>query len=664
MKILKILLLFSIIYIIFILYNNHYVSKYDMSTTSITGVIINVNIDSNKTTLEVLGKEKIIIRDYNNFDYKIGDTYTFFGNIIEVSDNTNFNLFNYKTYLLSNKIYYTFTASARTLLDTNTNILYSLKQSVIDRINSYKCSNYLHTFILGDSSYLSDEIISSYQKNGISHLFAVSGMHITLLSTCLFIIFKKIFSINFSYILVSLFLIFYLFLTSFSPSVLRAVLLFLFLYLNKLFKFDFSILQILFFIFILLLVYNPFYIYNLGFQFSFLISFALVYFSKIINNFNNYYLKILITSIISFLSSIPILITNFFEINLVTPFINVVFVPIVSLFLFPLSLITFIFKPLDIIMYNFLYYFENLSIFISNNFYFLITLSKNNIFIIIYIFLIFFILKKMEVLKYKYMILLFILFIIHSNFIKLDDSITFIDVSQGDSTLIIKDGITILVDTGGLDNYSTSKNIIIPYLKSIGIKKIDYLIFTHGDYDHAGSGYDFVSNFKVGRVFFNSYNDTEIEKEIMSYLDSKDISYYKISNELKLKHFTILNYPNEDENEDSLIIVTNINNKNILLMGDAGFETEDKIMLEYLSFEMDILKLGHHGSKNSTSSLFLNFVDPKLAISSAGKNNKFNHPSIEVINRLDDIPHYSTSVYGMIIYNFDKKTLYTSLDHA
>ncbi len=252
-----------------------------------------------------------------------------------------------------------------------------------------------------------------------------------------------------------------------------------------------------------------------------------------------------------------------------------------------------------------------------------------------------------------------------------------IDVGQGDCALIElpKNKGNVLIDTGGIINFNQSewmnkkttfslaKNNIIPFLKSKGIRELDYLILTHGHYDHAGEAINMVEYFKVNRVIFNSGSHNELEKEIMEVLDIKGIPYL-LYNQGKIKldtyNFSFLNhkYP-QDENEDSLILYTILNNYHILLLGDAGIKSEKFLLNTYIMEKMDILKIGHHGSLSATSEEFIKITNPTYAIISAGLNNRFNHPHPEVIKRLDNhnIKYYETAKNGSIQFIFKDKLI-------
>ncbi|MEG1647507.1 MAG: DNA internalization-related competence protein ComEC/Rec2 [Bacilli bacterium] len=657
-------------------------SKYNGSETLFVGTIFNIKIEGNKLSIELRTKETILIRYYIEKKedlkfinkYQLGDTLKVKGILIKPSKNTIFNLFNYQNYLLSKKIYYILEAETINKIKSNTNPFYFLKNSLVKYINSYKSKTYLKTFLLGDNQ-IDENYKKSYQINGISHLFAISGMHITLFSTILLIIFKKIFKKEkFIYILISLFLILYMFLAAFTPSVVRGGLLFIFIYLNKVFKLKLSTLEIFLIILNLMIIKNPYYIYNSGFLFSFTISLYLIIFGKISGKYKHYFTKLLLTSMISFLASIPIVITNYFEINLLSPIINLIFVPLISIVIFPLSLLTLVVPLCDNLLYFLLNLMERLSLLISNIKIFIIILSNINIIMVCgYYILITYILCGFLKQKYFKLIYLGILLFFHTNinYFNKYPFITMIDVGQGDSILINlpHNKGSILIDTGGTVKYKTEKwkevkeysvaiNKTIPYLKSIGIKKINYLIITHGDADHSLETNNLYNNFKVDNIILNSGSDNLIEKNII-----KNKKHFKFSkNILKLDKFQfnfLNNIDKQNENEDSLIIYTKINHYNILLMGDAGKESENYILNTYNLPKMDILKIGHHGSRGSSSFIFLNQFAPKISLISAGLNNRFNHPHQEVIDNLKMLSSniFITSINGSIKLTLKSKVI-------
>lgn len=644
-------------------------SIYNENTKQIEGIITNCT-DNNFT---LTNKEKLLIK-YKNFTCKTGIKVKIKGTLTRPEPNTIFNQFNYQKYLLSQKINYIVKIDKIKIINNTEPIQYKIKNNLEDYIKKYKSHNYLNAFILGNNKEIDENIMKSYQENGINHLFVISGMHITILSMILLFILNKISKNNkINLIIVIILLIFYLFLTNFTPSIIRATLMFIALTIKKQLKLKIETIYILILICALYLIYNPYMIYHIGFLYSFIITFFLILFQDLINKCKTYISKTFTISFIAFLASIPISINNFFSINIISPLINMIFVPLISLLIYPLSLVTLIIKPLDNILFIILELTEKLS-FIFNNVNINITLKHINIVVILlYYLLIIYTLYKLKSKQIKGLIILILIIIIHHNINYFDNnnSLTMIDVGQGDSLLLklAHNQGNILIDTGGQPSfngekpYDLAQNKIIPYLKSEGINKLDYLILTHGDFDHAGMSINLLKKFKVNNILLNSNNDNTTEKQIINYSKKHHIKYKKIRQDKIKIQKTILNFLNSqksfNENDDSLIIYTKIKNQNILLMGDAEEERENYILNTYNLPKMDILKVGHHGSNTSTSLKLINKIRPNISLISAGNNNLYGHPHKQTIEKLKNSKVLITKIDGSIKINLNNKAIKT-----
>ena len=681
MKKLKILLLLKILFLcisitLIIVKFLTFKTKPLSNKNEFIGEILDVKIKNEKITIKLNTDEKILINYYiekneNYSNLKIGSIIKVEGKLDYPKKNTNFNLFNYKNYLLSEKIYFVLTANKITYIKDTDNIFFKAKNLLINYINNFKTKDYLYTFILGNTSLLEQDTKKSFQNNGISHLFAVSGMHITLISTLLMYLLKKITkNHDISYIITIFILLFYTFITNFSSSILRAFLLFLLIYINKKFKFNLKTIEIIMLILLILLMYNPFYIYSIGFKFTFIISIILILFSKKINNFKNYFSKLLMTSLISFFISLPIVINNFFEINLISPLLNLIFVPFISIIIFPFSLISLIFPFLDNTFYIIVKFMENISIYINNTLSINIIIGKMNlIMIVIYYLLTLICLNKVLVKKYIYVLPIITLILIYSNINYFNKNliVTMLDVGQGDSLMIAfpNNKSNILIDTGGIvnftkTNYEISTSTIIPYLKSIGIKKINYLVLTHGDFDHMGEAVNLVNGFKVEQVVFNCGEFNDLEKELIKVLNQKKIKYYSCVKELNIdnnKLYFLQTKKYDNENDNSNVIYTELNGYKFMFMGDAGVDKEKDILDKYNLSNVDVLKVGHHGSKTSSSKEFIDEINPKYGIISVGKNNIYGHPNKEVLNNLENSKIYRTDQDGSIMFKIKNDKL-------
>lgn len=650
----KLLICFTVIYTFYITNNLLYHSHYQEGSVDLIGYITDITYKEDKIDLEIKAKEKIKVSYYtnDNLNLKLGDYIKIKGELTKPYDNTIFNLFNYRKYLLSNKIYFILKADEIVKIKDNTNLFYKIKNIIYERMNDLKTKDYVKAFVLGDNQDLDDDMEVIYQENGVTHLLAVSGSHTTFLAVVLLIFLKKF---KYNHIIISLVLIFYAFLTNFTPSILRAVFLFM---LNKYDKKKTIII-----IACLMLLYNPYYIYNVGFLFSFVICFYLIYFGNLTNNFKNYFVKLLITSLICFVASIPIMINNFYYINIMSPLINVVFVPFVTFIIFPLCLITLIIPYFDNILLLALNIMEQLSLFF-NYFNINLIMSKVNIFI----FILYYIIITFIFIKPKYFYILIIMIFIHTNikYFNQNNYLTMIDVGQGDSILLELKNKNILIDTGGnsFSDYNIAVNKLIPYFKSLGIKKIDYLILTHGDYDHLGEAVNLINNFKVDKVILNNDKFNDLETELINVLNDRNINYFKNVKQLSIfnnKLYFLNDELYSNENDNSIVLYVVVNDVKMLFMADAGISVEHDIIKKYNLNDIDILKVGHHGSKTSTSKEFITQIQPKYALISVGANNWYGHPHEEVLENLNSSNIYRTDLNGSIKINLDKLKIKTCL---
>ncbi len=640
-------------------------TTYKENDSTFEGNILSIKKYDTKTTFIIKEKnktEKILVNYYETIDkINLGDKVKIKGTLKLPSKNTVPNLFNYRKYLNNNNIYYILTASEITKIKNNTKILTHYKNKLQKYINRKKAHTYLNIFILSNKNDLDKEVLNSYQTNGLSHLFSISGMHITLLlGTILKLLDKVSYNRYYKYILLIIILIIYMYLTDFTPSILRSGIMFILLTLNKLFNFKIKTKNIIMLTFIIIVLINPYYIYNLGFQLSYLISFYLIIFAHIINKHKNYFKKLFITSLISFLVSFPIIISNYYQVNLLSILINLLFVPIISYIVLPLAFITLI-LPTDSLLILTMDILEGISLSLTNINYLLLELPKPSIYLII----IYYAIITLLLINKKCFISLLTTIFIHKISINFNPNmeILFLDVSQGDSILLHypHNKYNILIDTGGNYNYEISKNIIIPYLKSKGINKIDYLILTHGDYDHMGESINLIENFKVEKVIFNCGEFNDLEKELIKVLEKKKIKYYSCIKELNIdnsKLYFLQTKEYDNENDNSNVIYTKLSGYKFMFMGDASsITTEKEILNKYNLPDIDVLKVGHHGSRTSSSKDFINEINPKYSIISVGKNNRYGHPNKEVLNNLENSKIYRTDQDGSIMFKIKNNKL-------
>lgn len=238
----------------------------------------------------------------------------------------------------------------------------------------------------------------------------------------------------------------------------------------------------------------------------------------------------------------------------------------------------------------------------------------------------------------------------------------FLDVGQGDSTLITCDGHAMLIDAGD----DTKGTAIQNYLKKQNIKSLDYLILTHPDADHIGGAPVIITKFDITKVFVSNFEkDNKTYRKLIQALDDKRLKAITPAVNSKYSlgtaEFTIL-APNDtyDTPNDSSIALLLKNGKNTFLFtGDAESEAEKDILSTGIDISADVYKVGHHGSRTSTSKKFFQAVDPTYAVISCGEGNSYGHPHAETLNtlRTNGVAVYRTDEDGTIIATSDGKTI-------
>ena len=245
-------------------------------------------------------------------------------------------------------------------------------------------------------------------------------------------------------------------------------------------------------------------------------------------------------------------------------------------------------------------------------------------------------------------------------------------MGQGDSTLLINKGSNILIDTGGsLDsNYDVGENVLIKFLLYKGINKINYLMISHFDADHCQGSIFLLNNLKIENLIISKQpENSKLYEEIINICKKKKIKilYVKSGDKLNIKNLKIeILHPSEDFisenplNNNAIVCKITYYNFKMLFTGDIEKIAEEKILSSYKNSDVlksDLLKVGHHGSKTSSTQDFLDNVKPKIALIGVGENNKFGHPNDDVIERLNNLQTeiFRTDEMGRIQIKVSKK---------
>ena len=646
-----IVLVILVLCLAFIRNSFHNESKFNGSETFFIGIIDEIKNSDDYYKITIKSKEKIIGSYYSkeSLNISLGDKITFTGTLNKPKNNTIPNTFNYRKYLYNHHIYYLVKIDNIKVISKTRSVKYKIKNYIIKRSEKFKHSDYFKAFLIGDKSEMDD--YSIFQKNGVSHLFAISGMHLSLLSGIILFLFKKS---RFKEIFACIFLILFSMITNHSASIYRSLLLFIFIMLNKKLDLRINTVNVLLLVVCTLLIFNPLIIYDMGFLYSVSVSLGLILFNKYMKK--NYFVNMFLTSFTAFLFSLPITLYYNYEINLMQIINNVIIVPLVSIIIYPLTILTFIFsflEPILNVLISILKFISTHLIMIN-----IIVPKVSLIFYFIYYVFLFMFLKTNHNI-FILLIIIYTLCIKVKPLIDFNAYVYFLDVGQGDSSLIYSKHKVILIDTGGKDNIKVSDNTI-KFLKSTGKSKINYLVLTHGDYDHMGDAINVIENFKVDKVIFNCGESNNLEKELIKVLEKKNIKYYSCIKKLNIdnsKLYFLQTKEYDKENDNSNVIYTELNGYKFMFMGDAGIDKEKDILDKYNISDINVLKVGHHGSKTSSDKNFINEMDPIYSVISVGKNNRYGHPNKEVLNNLDGSRIYRTDQDGSIMFKIKKNKL-------
>jgi len=592
----------------------------------------------NKEIIEENNGEYIVIEVYDNFSIlendnikylyydttlKKGNQVTIIGKIQLLDDNNAF-----YSYLNTQKVNYLIEGEV-----TSNNNYLSFNEQIVESLLKNKDNdnkNILKLVLFNQKDTTNDDFYNYFEIFSISFMLVVSGYHINLI----FKIFNKTKFFKYAFTL------FYLYLINFSVSSLKAFLYYSIKRINKKAGWILNNFDILSLIMIALLIYDPSYCFNKGFIYSFCFSFILDLLNNTlyIKNKRNSFLK----KVIIYLSSIPIILMESYTLNTNSFLASLVFVFPVS-FLFVFSFI-YLFLDKFYLVYKLYILLLKMLLEFFYEFSFELVLGKPSVVVIIllYLFLLIFVyLYQNKLYKRAYLSICcyLIICIIQYSLPYLDyrEMVYFLDVGQGDCSILkVKNSKSVvLIDTGGNKYKDLAEKVIIPFLKSKGINVIEKIVITHDDFDHNGSKDKLIEKFKVNEVIENSLINQ------ISIGESKFIN---------------LNINDSRDNDGSIVLYGEYGGIKYLFSADISSKIERKIIDENKDLDVDVLKISHHGSKGSTSEEFLKATSPFIALIGVSKNNSYNHPSFEVIKRLDKfgVRKYLTSEDGTI-------TIYKSL---
>lgn len=545
--------------------------------------------------------------------------------------------------------------------------LYRLRcraQKIIDSCCDSETAGIVSAMVLGDRSGLSEETKQLYQKNGIAHVLAISGLHISLIGVGLFFVLRRFIMPmqQAVFTTISLLLLYGIF-TGFSISTQRAVTMMGCMLFARLAGRQYDALCALSFSAILQLVVHPFVLFQTGFLLSYGTVLGIVLFLeefKSIKSGTWFLYEALWGSVGIQLVTLPILLFSYYEISPYSILANCLLIPLLGGVLFAsiggiiLGGIGFAFGKFCFGFVHYFFSFINRVCMLFADFpYAGIVLGKPALWQISLYYVgmfIFGFLQRRNNSRKNLLILLAALtvlcFPIHR---VMDLRITNLDVGQGDCACIRTKAGCMLVDGGSSDVAEVARYRIVPFLKSQGISRLEYIFITHSDGDHTNGIQEILDDpehmgLGIGTVVF-----PKIRKEDESYIKlvklcrkmGVNVSFMEKGDTIQWGEMVLTclhpyaSYEWKTENDYSLVLQIDYRQFRGLLTGDLEQEGERELYGRLSP--VNYLKVGHHGSKGSSGEEFIQNITPDFAVLSAGKKNRYGHPSAEVIKRLREV---------------------------
>ena len=681
-----------------------------------TGMILDVKDEKDYKDVYVIklisdnkyinGKKFLINVKKDNEKLEYGDQINFVGEFLEPDSKRNYGGFDYSLYLKTQKIFGTFNVQNFKIISKNNgnkiqkNIM-NFKQYVKETLRKYLNKDEAELgigLVIGDRTGISKEVENDFKDSNLTHMLAVSGSHFTYIILAVGYVNKMIKRNRLGKIIVIIVIILFMNLTGNTASVARSGIMAIMMVIASLFYRRADIWTSMSVAIIFQLISNPYIIFDVGLQLSYGGVIGIVLFNEkltelFIKYFNKKETKIkqyIITAISVTLSAniiiIPIMLLNFNTLSfsfiisnlLAGPLLGVIVI-LAFILLFASLLLGSLLKPLFSVLNLLINMLIKIAHICANLPFSKVYMPTPNILLVI-IFYLCLAVKIYGYKKEKYINIILVIIIVFNFFFPIlnskvqDLEINFIDVGQGDSTLIRVNDKSILIDGGGSAFESESdvgEMTLLPFLLDRGLISIDYVIVSHFDADHYKGLIYVIENLKINNVVistlgqesndFNEFLDL-VRKNNINILEVKMGDILKVGNaKIEILHPNREQINDNVKNNNALVFKFIWNDFSILFTGDIEEVAEEKILSIYKNnlekLQSTVLKVAHHGSKTSSTNSFLEAVNPQIALIGVGKNNKFGHPNQGVIDRLNNLncKIYRTDEMGEISISVNKK---------
>ncbi|WP_228146206.1 DNA internalization-related competence protein ComEC/Rec2 [Acinetobacter sp. ANC 4648] len=543
--------------------------------------------------------------------------------------------------------------------------------------------------LTGDESLLSKQTQDLFKRLGISHLLAISGPHVLIFAVIFCFVFVQLiqrFQLNLylrypkPYLVIFPFIFcvwMYTAFVGFEIPALRTLftvtLVSIILLLNQ----QIQALKLLLCSASLLLLFDPFSILSAAFWLSYGACFILIRVYQTLQDNTlepvsswlsrvGLFVRILIESQWKvFIALFPLVILIFQQVSWVAPLTNLIAIPLIGAIIVPLevmgALLSVLIEPLGLFFFHIADWVIQLLLgmlhFIDHIFSLKLQWLAFTPWVLVCLGVavaIVFLPRGIVPKAWAFVCLLPIFF---SAKVDHEFELTILDVGQGQAIFLNLPKQKMLIDTGGYydeTKFSIGKQVLIPYLMQQGISQLDQILLSHLDQDHSGAFEAINAVIKTHQVYSNEQDQRFNAANFHYCYAGQKWQFDQVTIEVLSPPENSLSYVKNNQNELSCVVHIHIphavNYQNFLIMGDAGWEAEYQLLQQYPDLKVDVLILGHHGSQHSSSFEFLKRLHPKLAIASAGFNNRYGHPHPIVRERLKalSIPMYTTIQHGSI----------------
>lgn len=482
--------------------------------------------------------------------------------------------------------------------------IYLLRASLMDQINKQLDSftaSWLKGLILGDDQMIEDDTLDVYRRWGLSHLLAISGLHVGLIIGLVYFMLVKfqMTTKEKAQWIIIYFLPFYALIAGGAPSVWRSSMMMLILFLLSKLKIKLSYTDILSIVFILFVLFDKYIVYQVGFQFSFLVTFGLLLSKKLLTTHQSHIYHLFLISFVSQMIIIPLQIVYFHTFHPLSILLNIIVVPYFTLFVIPfmfillillISPLSFLLTPMSAI-FTLIHQFVLRAIHLLDQMaYYPYVIGEFPLYlVVIYYITFFFLMVLLERSKLRAafsaggILTLVLVFLVIRPYLSPTGTVTMLDIGQGDAFVIelpYRKGV-IMIDAGAnfsFKDFNASDQVyehtIKPYFMSRGIQEVDAIFISHEDMDHMGSVPYLAKELNVGHIFISDLY--EVSPEEAKVYDNNDVKVVRMAHRDAVyigEHSFIAINPldnKNDPNENSLVIFTELGGKSWLFTGDIG----------------------------------------------------------------------------------------------